>query len=116
MEKKNYLKIGLVFVTMFVLATLINMYNGYPFKAFFFATLLSTVIYTVIVVGSLYLMKKLSMLVKVPLTYVISFVLVALLNIMQGYSYDMYIKSVVWGTMIFVTLGVGLYYLYKVEE
>lgn len=116
MDSKNWFKIAMAYLFVFIIAVGINMFNGYPFSAFWFATLLSVAIYVTIVIGSMYLLKKLNIFIKLPLVYIIAFVLSILTNVIQGYSYDMYIKSVVYGTLMFVTMTLGLYYIFQIKE
>lgn len=110
MENKDYLKIGLVYVVVFILSSIINIYNGYSFSKFFTSTLLSVAIYVTIAFICMWLFKKLNDFVKIPLIYVVMFLITILLNVVQGYTYDQYIKSVVWGTIMFGTMSVGMIY------
>lgn len=116
MDSKNLIKIGLTYFFVFIIAVGINMFNGYPFSAFWFPTLLSVAIYVTIVIGSMYLLRKLNTYIKLPLVYIIAFILSILTNVVQGYEYDMYIKSVIWGTVMFVTMTLGLYYIFQIKE
>lgn len=115
METKEWSKIGFIYLLVAIITSAINMYNGYSLTNFLVPTLLSVVIFVTVVLVSMYFVRKLNTWVQIILAYVLSFIFGVLFNVIQGYSYDQYIKSVVYGTGMFVTMTLGLFYIFQVK-